>query len=247
MIVLYELIINFPVKNKICNWIKNHKYLLLLFFLFIDSAFNGLMVINPLSVNNKIIENGRNYQICEMTSYFGNAMFNSLKLDKFVIFIVISFLIFIEWNTEKIYYEVRFIFLALYSNCLLVFVALLFDYVHINYFMEFIIQECLVIFMSITNYIFLYGYRIFLAYLYKKNMRLNSMIIKSDFFKTQTKNEFYINNSSILGSNINSYIESYNNNNINTEQMIVSSPPRFFTKMYNHYLKESSDNLNRSF
>jgi len=38
-----------------------------------------------------------------------------------------------------------------------------------------------------------------------------------------------------------------NSKNLNIEQMIVSSPPRFFTKMYNHYLKESRDNLNRSF
>jgi len=244
IMILYELIINFPVKNKFCKWIKNHKYLFLSLFLLMDFTINGLMLINPFSVHDKIIENGRNYQICEMTTFLGKSMINLLFFNKLIIFMIISILIFIEWNIEKMYYEVRFIFLAIYTNYLLVFIALIFDFVHTNYILEFIIQETLSIFMSITNYIFLYGYRIFLAYLYKQNMRLNTMDFKSEFYKTQTKNEYYINN---IGSNNNSYIEGYNNSNINTEQMIVSSPPRFFTKMYNHYLKVSSDNLNRSF
>jgi len=208
-----------------------------------DFTFNGLSMINPFSVNNIIIENGCNYQICEMTSFLGKSMIVSLLVDKFIIFIVISFLIFIEWDIVKMYYEVRFIFLALYSNFLFVFIAIIFDFVHINYFLEFIIQETLVILMSITNYIFLYGYRIFLVYLYKKNMGLKFInnASKSDFFRTQTKHEYYNNKSSIIGYSNNSYNDSYNNNS-STEQMIVSSPPRFFTKMYNHYLRESSDN-----
>ena len=209
-----------------------------------DFTFNGLSMINPFSVNNIIIENGCNYQICEMTSFLGKSMIVSLLVDKFIIFIVISFLIFIEWDIVKMYYEVRFIFLALYSNFLFVFIALIFDFVHINYFLEFIIQETLVILMSITNYIFLYGYRIFLVYLYKKNMGLKFInnASKSDFSRTQIKHEYYNNKSSIIGYNNNSYTISDNSNDINTEQMIVSSPPRFFTKMYNHYLREFSDN-----
>ena len=59
VIILYELIINFPKKNKFCKWIKNHKYLFLSLFLLMNFTFNGLMIINPFTVNNKIIENGR--------------------------------------------------------------------------------------------------------------------------------------------------------------------------------------------
>jgi len=214
-----------------------------------DFTFNGLIIINPFSINNKIIENGRNYQICEMNAFLGNSMIISLIFDKFVIFLVISFLIFIEWNIDKIYYEVRFLFTILYSNALLVVIALIFDFIHIiNYFVQFIIEETIVIFMAITSYMFLYGYRILLAYLYKQNIGLK-FINNSDFLKSQTKNEYYINKSSIIGnSNYSySYTDSDNSKNINTEQMIVSSPPRFFTKIYNHYLRESNDNFNRSF
>jgi len=104
--------------------------------------------------------------------------------------------------------------------------------------------------MIITNYIFLYGYRILLAYLDKKNMKLKFInnVSKSEFLQTQTKNEYYINNSSTIGGNNNCYTISDNNNNINTEQMIVTSPPKIFTKMYNHDLREANyNNLNRSF
>jgi len=246
--ILYELTIHFPIRNKISKWIKNNKYLFLSFFLLMDFIINGLMMINPFIINNIIVENGRNFQVCEMNASLGKSMIFALIIDKFLIFLILSFLIFIEWNIQRIYYEVRFIFTILYSNILLIVIAVIFDLVPIiNYFGQFLIQEGVVIFTSVTSYIFLYGYRLFLAFMYKRNMRLNSINIKSDFLKTQTKNEYYITNSSTIGGNNNSYIDSYYNNNINTEQMIVSSPPRFFTKMYNHYLKESSDNLNRSF
>ena len=215
-----------------------------------DFTFNGLIIINPFSINNKIIENGRNYQICEMNAFLGNSMIISLIFDKFVIFLVISFLIFIEWNIDKIYYEVRFLFTILYSNALLVVIALIFDFIHIiNYFAQFIIQETLVIFMSITSYMFLYGHRILLAYLYKQNIGLKFInnTSKSDFLKSQTKNEYFIIKSSIIGYDSNSCIDSDNSNHLSNEKLIVSSPPRFFTKMYNRYLKESNNDLNRSF
>ena len=250
VIILYELIINFPKKNKLCNWIENHKYLFLSVFLLMDFIFNGLSMINPFTVTNRIIENGHNYQVCEFITSLGNSMIISLIFDKFAIFMVISILIFIEWNIEKIYYEVRFGLTIIYSNFLLVFIALIFDFAHfINYFTQFIIQECLVIFMSITSYIFLYGYRIFLALIHKQNMKLKSMnnINKSSFIIPPKKDENNVTKSSIIDYYSNSYTESESsNNNISIDQMIESSPPRFFTKMYNHYLKKTN-NLNRSY
>jgi len=54
-----------------------------------------------------------------MNAFLGNLMIFYLIFDKYVIFIILSFLVFIEWSIEKTYYEVRFIFLALYSNLLL--------------------------------------------------------------------------------------------------------------------------------
>jgi len=245
IIILYELIINFPEKNKISKWIKNHKYVFISFFLLMDFVFNGLSMINPYRVHDKIIKDSRNYQVCEMTSFLGKSMFFFMIFDKFVIFIIISLLIFIEWDIENSFlYEVRFIFLALYSSLLLIFISLIFNYVNIDYFSQFIIKEFIIVFMSISSYIFLYGYKLFLALIHKRNIKLR-YVNKTEYY-TRTENKYCVIKTSIISDNEISYSESDNSNHLSIEQLIESSPPKFYTKMYYHYIKESNNNFTRS-
>jgi len=250
IILLYELIINFPKENKYCKWIKKHKYFYFAFFILIDITFNRLSMIKPYSISNKIIEDRHNYQICEMTNYFGKSMIYSMIIAKAIIFIVISYLIFMEWNSKKIFYEVRFIFMALYSNLLLAFISVIVGMTQINSFAHFVIQEFIIIFMSVSSYIFLYGYRLYLAFTNKKkkNLKLKfpNDVYKSVTIKSNIENKQNITNISIIGDN-STHIASDYDNRTNIEQMIESSPSPLFVNTNYHNLKEHDNNFTTNF
>ena len=250
--ILYELIINFPEDNKFFRWVRKHKYLFLLFFLSIDFAFNGLSMINPFSVQTKIIENSHNYQICKMTTSLGKSMIFSVIFDKFILLIINSFLIFFEWNIKRTFYEVRFILLALYSNLLLVLIFLFINFIRINYYSHFIIQEGVIIFMSISSYIILYGYKLYSAFMKKQNVKLKfinsinkNFIDKSECFNKSQLEEYITKTTTVVEDN-NTDTEIENNEQINVEQLVENNPS-FFTKMLHyHYSRESYNNVSCS-
>jgi len=250
IVILYELIINFPKENKFCKWIKKHKYYYFSFFILKNITFDRLSMINPYIVANKIIEDRHNYQICKMTNLFGKSMLYSMIFTKIIMFIIISYLIFIEWNSKKIFYEVRVIFMALYSNLLLAFILMIIAMAEINSFTHFIIQELVIIFMSVSSYIFLYGYRLYLAIIKnKQNVKLKSPeIIKSYCHKSQIDNTKNITNISIIGNTNNStHIETNYGNRTVIQEMIESSPsPKFINSVY-HNLKEHDNNFTTNF
>jgi len=253
IIILYELIINFPEDNKFFRWVRKHKYLFLLFFLSIDFGFNGLSIINPFSVQTKIVEDSHNYQICKMTTSLGKSMITSSIFEKIILFTFNSFLIFSEWNIKRTFYEIRFILLALYSNALLAFIYLFLNFVSINYYSQFIIQEGVLIFMSISSYIILYGYKLYSAFMKKQNVKLKfinsinkNFIDNSDCFNKSPQEDYITKTATIVEDN-NTETEIENNEQINIEQLVENNPSSFFTKMLNyHYSRKSFNNVSES-
>jgi len=255
LIILYELSINFPKQNKYSEWIKKHKYIFLLLLFLIDFTFNGLSLIKPYSVST-IIEDKHNFQICEFIGIFGKLMFIIIIINKIIILLTISFLIFSEWNLTKTYYEVRFILSALYSSLLIAFISLLFDFIQINnYYLQFILQNCIIIFFSLSNYIFLYGYKLLLAFMKKQNIKLKfisninkNFIEDNSCYKTQKEEESQVVKTVtiIATATDNDVAESCNNTEFHNENVIQK--PSFFTKILNyHYSTEiNSDDIQYS-
>jgi len=170
-VISYELISNLPSEIKPSVWIKNRKYLFLSVLFFIEILLNILLMIDPFGVKNVIKEEGQNYKECKMKSTFGKSIVIIMGLEKVLLILSILFLLFVEWNKRKIYYELRYILFSIYFNLLLLFVSFLVDIVKINnYYIHCAIQEFILILISILVYSSLYGYKLFLALCNGKNV-----------------------------------------------------------------------------
>jgi len=249
--IFYELIVNFPEEIKLCRWIRRHKYLFILFFLSIDALLNELSSIYPYEIKNRMIEDGQNFQICKMYNKFGKSMIILMAVNKIVLLLAILFLIFLEWNLRNIFYEVRFIVWAIYSNLLLIFTSFIVDVSHINnYIVQFIIQGAIIFLVSITSYIFLYGYKLFLAFSRKQNLKSIYISSINKYFIDEMSQNMEENEYSIINSNntIDDYscINDESNTNSNTsdyEKRKGDKNKKLYLKILDfHYSTETSYN-----
>jgi len=196
---LYELMVNLPLDIIINKWMKKNKYLFLLILYLFDIILTGLTFLDPYNIENVIVEDGQNYQICKMKYTLKKIIIIIMSVEKVIFFLGISFIIFIEWNMKKIRYEIRFLLFSLYSNLLLLFVLLIINFININnYYLKFILQQCILIFISILSYACTYGYKIILAIIKKKNLRKSfinkinkSFMISTDLKTHRTIEESY--------------------------------------------------------
>jgi len=144
-------------------------------------------------------------------------------------------LIYIEWNREDSYYDIRFIVSAIYTDFLIIIISFIIFFLNIeNYKISYILYSSLCLLYSLCNYICIYGIRIMLAIMKKDNDRslfikkvnqyfINSSIKNSKTYNTEsdnirlnlkTKNEKKSNNSSKSSSkNINTKSQCENSNN----------------------------------
>jgi len=170
-VITYELISNLPSEIKPSVWIKNRKYLFLSILLSFEILLNLLLIVNPFTVKNVIKEEGQNYKECKMRSSFGKSVAIIIIIEKVLLVLTILFLLFVEWNKRKIYYELRFILFSINSNLFLVFISFLVNIIKINnYYIHFVIQEYIIIFISVLVYSSLYGYKLFFALCNGKNV-----------------------------------------------------------------------------
>ncbi|ORX82972.1 hypothetical protein BCR32DRAFT_243740 [Anaeromyces robustus] len=157
---LYKLIITFPEENDISNWIEQHRYLFLLSFIIIDLIMNGLLLIEPYEIKN-IEGNGEHFNICELRATFSKIIEYIFFFFKFIVFLGIILLAFLEWNIKSIMIDLRFFISTIYIDVLSLLLVLIMDIFNINnYIGYFIIKIMIYIVYSISNYIFMYGFKI---------------------------------------------------------------------------------------
>ena len=157
---LYKLVINFPEENKISKWIEQHRYLFLLLFILIDLIMNGLLFINPYEVKN-IEGNGEHFNICELRTTLSKIIEYIFVFAKCIVLISILLLIFLEWNMKSIMVDVRFFISTVYVDSLSFLLVLIINVFNVNsYIGYFIIKVMIFVVYGISNYIFMYGFRI---------------------------------------------------------------------------------------
>eukprot|EP00833_Pecoramyces_ruminatium_P000409 jgi/Orpsp1_1/1174441/evm.model.c7180000050111.1 len=170
---LYKLIINFPEENKITNYVEKHKFLFHILFILMDLIFNGLIYIKPYNIKTIYVTRGQNFKICVRNNLFTNFMEWLLFCYKLILVLIISVLIFIEWNIKSTIYDLRFILSVLYIDCLSMIILMTLDLEKIyNFTWNFLLKGGIIIVISLSNYILLYGFRLLLAFLNKQNVRL---------------------------------------------------------------------------
>lgn len=248
--VLYKIIICFPIENKFSTWVNEYKLIFLLFFISIDILLNGLLFTTPYQIHTKYIERGKNFQICKMNYKTGIFIILLIIIHKFLITIIISILSFIEWNIEKIVFDVRLIVYAVYINIINTIILFILELIKINnYIYYYLIPGCIIIITSLSNYIFMYGYRIIYGLKNKQNLR-------QSFIKNINKN-FIDNNSTISkqNNNIITYTSKYNDNYLSTacghdndndsdnSRSISSNGKSIVYRIMNYHYLTRSDNI----
>ncbi|ORX82376.1 periplasmic binding protein-like II [Anaeromyces robustus] len=175
--ILYRLILYFPEINKYSIWVNNHQLVFFLFFILFDIILNGLNLIEPFSIVT--IHGEKNFQICYYSNTLLTLIINILMIaQKFIIILASSLLIFIEWNVEDIFYDIRFIMFSIYINSFFFPLNFIINFLPINdYIAYFKIQESLVYIITISNYFTLYGFKLILPKIFKKD-EINEIIKK---------------------------------------------------------------------
>ncbi|ORX50629.1 periplasmic binding protein-like II [Piromyces finnis] len=183
--ILYKLIVKYPTENIISKLIKK------------NIAWNGLLLIEPYSVEEVYADNGKNYEICKAKTTL-NKVFVTLKWSyiAFIILLILLF-IFIEWNIESTYYDLRFFISVVYIDIIGHILIICFNYIKIkNYILYYSISGCVYLIISISNYMLIYGFRLILAFIKKKNIRvelinkINKGFIENDDSEWKSKSRY---------------------------------------------------------
>ena len=162
--ILHKLIVNFPQENKISIWCLKHKYFFLLIFCIFDIYSIILLFIPSYSTPIVYIDEGKNYQVCGFYN-IGISILISCSLNlKIIIIIIILLLIYIEWNLENTYHDLRLLIIFIYTKIFVVIFAVILDNIEFkNYLNFYLINQGIYIFYSVVSYITFFGIRIFWA------------------------------------------------------------------------------------
>ena len=260
--ILNKLIINFPEVNKISTWIDKHQYIFHLINFSIDILLNGLMYIKPYHIHTNYIEGGQNFQICEINNFFGNSIYILIIIYKIIILLIILILIFIEWNNQKFHNDLKFIITAIYIFILGSIILLILNFITINnYIFYYLIRGYIMVIISTSLYMFIYGYRIIFGILHKQNLKLqfinniNKKFISSEnnsesnskqiyHTKSYAETSFYNDsNNDKTKSNISNKTSKTNKSN-KTSKTNKSSKTAIISKIISyHYSIEENDEL----
>lgn len=185
---LYKLVVNFCVENKISNWIETRRYYFLAVFIGLDLFFNEIFLFHPYTVKKIGIDNGKMFQICVLKDSYSKIIEYLFVADKALVMLGIMVLIFLEWNMENTFRDVRLMMSANYINALIFIIILAINIFKINDYVAFFFFKILIyVVYGISNYIFLYGYRIIQffidKYIINEKEKMNDMInnLKNNF------------------------------------------------------------------
>jgi len=161
--ILSKLLIYFPEENKITKWTKNNNLKFNSILITVNMMLNGLSFIDKYNIVNIILNEGENFQKCKMNHVFTIAIYILLIIYYVLIILLLLLLIFIEWNLQKIIYDIRFVLSSIYMNIITFVILFIFNFLEINnYLLYFGLYELLLFIISVVNYITLYGIRILL-------------------------------------------------------------------------------------
>ena len=241
---MYKLIARFPEDNKLIIWIYKHKYLFLLFNILIDGLMNSVFLIKLCTSQKVLIEDGESFEKCK---YNGEYSFILLMIYKFIVIALILFLVFVEWNNPSTKYDMRFIILALYIDILSIILIYVFHVIKIkNYKLFFLVQAINTTTISLSNYLFLFGFRILLGLIRKQSIKLELINrINDSFINNETqlqsktcssssnnnKNDNNNNNNFIYKSNV----MNDNGNTVNSESLSSGNKTNFITRMISYH------------
>jgi ABC-type glycerol-3-phosphate transport system substrate-binding protein len=235
----HRLVCNFPRKTHFTGWINKNRYIFILSFIVLDVLLNELLFLSSYNTKVKIIDDGKNYKICQHRSTIGYVKFAIIYLVKFIIILIFSFIIYLEWNLRRSYRDVRVLIINLIMNVMLYTILAAVNIVNYDdYILHFVFNSIVVMTISIFNYILLYVIRITWLFQDKKDMKRNT--------SERSKMASYISNSSnkiqISSLSVVERIKLYHNSNSIIGGKTVNGVSRANSVIHNNPSIKSSEN-----
>ncbi|ORX76990.1 periplasmic binding protein-like II [Anaeromyces robustus] len=181
---LYKLIINFPEENKISNYILNNRFLFFLSFLLCDIILILINFAASYSAKTIISGNGKNYQECKLDDTLSKIIVYSNMGIKLIIFLVIGFLTFIEWNIEETVFDVQVSISSIYIDILSIIMIVVLQYIQFeSYILYNALNKLFSLGFALVNFLIFIVLRFALRLIQKKE----EDEVKFETFGTTTK------------------------------------------------------------
>jgi len=165
--IIYYLIINFPEDNKISTFALEKKYKCLFISLMVAFMLIGLLFALPYNIKNIINNDGENYVKCDEFESYGKILMIIIIICFVLIILIILLLIFLEWNLRENSSYIKQYLAIIFITSLFTFVYVLFNRFNINnYILYNTFQTSVIIFSSISIYLFIFIVRLMNEYLY---------------------------------------------------------------------------------
>jgi len=164
-------------KHNFSNMFIGHTYTTIMVITILDIIIDIVTILIPnYSTKLVLLENSeynKIYSKCIVENTSGNIIILFQIIMKLFLLIIISLLLYIEWNIKKAYCDLRSIFSTMYINVTLLTLLITINYVHINdYIVYNSLQSLISIVFSFTNYITICLFRITFI---NKNILLEKM------------------------------------------------------------------------
>jgi len=214
---LYKVIVQFPENNKVTYWVYKNKHMFFFYSILVDILLNSIHWIYPFTTKHIYVEDGESFETCR---YNGVLNIFLVLIYKFIVLLVLLFLIFVEWNLSANIYDMRFVVSAIYIDILSFILIYILHFIEIkNYIYNFILLTGITSIISLSNYIFLYGIRLLLAFLRKQNIKLQLINnINDSFINNETQSE-------IKATSYINYGSKKNKDNVNNNTFSCRSVP----------------------
>jgi len=231
---VHKLIELFPEENKVIEWVKTHKYLFFLITIIIDVLLCCVSIIKPYTNAFVYVEDGESFEQCKFNGEYSTII---IIIFKSIMILVMSFLIFVEWNVTTSLYDLKFISVILYIDILFVILVFIFQFIKSkNYEQYFLFETVNLCIISISNYLIIYGIKVIIGFVKKKN-------VKSQFINNI--NEKFINNESHVQSeevDDNNYYSSINYEENDGKTKEGKAKESFMSRMIKYHYESYNNN-----
>jgi len=144
-----------------------------------EFLINGMLLITPYKIETKKVSNGENFEKCVQRKTGGKIISASIFSIHLLIFIIMSFLIYTEWNIEKIAVDVKFLMGNIFIIVLCFVIYIIMNLIDTkNFFLYTTSLISIGFIVSISTYFFTYAFRIFLSLVYNEEKETSQLFLK---------------------------------------------------------------------
>jgi len=199
-----KMITIFPSKNGLSKFVKDHFTLVFMLFLIIDILFNiAWYLLDPLMVNKLVIASGKNFQYCSSSGFIGGIFKNVMFALKLITLVIMSVLVFTEWNLASFKADIRSITSTIYTNILIIGLFAVLEKLNINnVYLYFGFRASLVLIFCLSTLIILFGSKYYYISIKKETEFPDISTINKNtnsYSKYQSSNTYTMNNSQVGG------------------------------------------------